>query len=223
MEYDSFGKLISDSKPDFRLPIGFAGGISDPDTGLVHFGMRDYDPAAGRWTARDPILFNGQQGNLYVYVSNNPVNLRDPSGLFCIGGSYFAGVGIGGQLCITGEGVSVCGEVGFGVGGGVEIAPFGGLAKTGTTIAAQAEATYFGVGPSVGLSLDSCGSLLFTGAVKAGPFSKAVNYDFLEGKWNTGDLAVGGGKGDMNKSWADSFKPKLGASAKISGQGCLRF
>jgi RHS repeat-associated protein len=223
MEYDSFGKLLSDSNPDLQLPIGYAGGIADPETGLVHFGMRDYDPATGRWTARDPILFNGRQGNLYVYVSNNPVNLRDPSGLFCIGGSYYAGVGIGGQLCITGEGVSLCGEVGFGVGGGVEISPFGGLAETGTKIYGQAEATYMGVGPSVGLSLDNCGSLKFEGALKAGPFSQSASYDFLEGKWALGDLSVGGEKANMNNSWLESFKPKISASAKVAGQGCVRF
>lgn len=31
-----------------------------------------------------PALFGGGQGNLYVYVANNPVNLRDPLGLFCV-------------------------------------------------------------------------------------------------------------------------------------------
>ena len=52
------------------LPIGFAGGLTDPDTGLARFGMRDYDPAIGRWTARDPILFKGGQENLYMYCGN---------------------------------------------------------------------------------------------------------------------------------------------------------
>ena len=36
MEYDSYGELIS-SNPSFRLPIGYAGGINDTDTKLVHF------------------------------------------------------------------------------------------------------------------------------------------------------------------------------------------
>jgi RHS repeat-associated protein len=31
------------------------------------FGARDYEPEAGRWTARDPILFEGGQSNLYTY------------------------------------------------------------------------------------------------------------------------------------------------------------
>jgi RHS repeat-associated protein len=63
------------------IPHGFAGGLFDSDTGLVRFGVRDYDPLIGRWTARDPILFEGGQANLYVYVGNGPVMLLDPRGL----------------------------------------------------------------------------------------------------------------------------------------------
>jgi RHS repeat-associated protein len=81
LEYDSFGCLVSDSNPDFYLPIGFAGGLADPDTGLVRYGFRDYDPAAGRWTAKDPIFFAGGQGNLYAYCGSDPMNYFDPSGL----------------------------------------------------------------------------------------------------------------------------------------------
>lgn len=35
----------------------------------------------GRWVSKDPIRFRGRQANLYVYVGNDPVNRRDPSGL----------------------------------------------------------------------------------------------------------------------------------------------
>ena len=35
----------------------------------------------GRWTAKDPIRFDGDGPNLYGYVSNDPVNFVDPSGL----------------------------------------------------------------------------------------------------------------------------------------------
>jgi len=80
-EYDSFGNLLSDSNPGFFLAVGFAGGIPDPTTRLVRFGLRDYDPKQGRWTARDPIFYAGGQANLYAYVANDPVNGRDPSGL----------------------------------------------------------------------------------------------------------------------------------------------
>jgi RHS repeat-associated protein len=81
LEYDSFGVPLSDTNPTFELLIGFAGGLNDPDTGLVRFGLRDYDPESGRWTAIDPILFAGGQLNLYAYCGSDPVGLRDPSGM----------------------------------------------------------------------------------------------------------------------------------------------
>jgi RHS repeat-associated protein len=74
-QHDSFGRLQSDSAPSFELPVGFAGGLVDDATGLVQFGLRSYDPSAGRWTARDPALFRGRQMNLYTYVGNNPIRL----------------------------------------------------------------------------------------------------------------------------------------------------
>ncbi len=80
LDYDVWGKLLSDSQPGFQ-PFGFAGGLYDADTGLVHFGARDYDPVVGRWITKDPILFRGGQLNLYAYVGNDPVNNIDPSGL----------------------------------------------------------------------------------------------------------------------------------------------
>jgi RHS repeat-associated protein len=80
LDYDEFGKVMSDTNAGFQ-PFGFAGGLYDADTGLVRFGARDYDPEVGRWTAKDPILFDGGQANLYVYVGNDPVNWIDPIGM----------------------------------------------------------------------------------------------------------------------------------------------
>jgi RHS repeat-associated protein len=82
IEYDSWGVKISDSNPSFDLPVGFAGGIPDDATGLVRFGFRDYEPGTGRWAAKDPIFFKSGQANLFVYIGNDPVNLKDPSGLW---------------------------------------------------------------------------------------------------------------------------------------------
>lgn len=79
MDYNTFGKVITDTNQGFQ-PFGFAGGLYDPDTGLVRFGARDYDPETGRWTAKDPIRFAGGDPNLYGYVLNDPVNLIDVNG-----------------------------------------------------------------------------------------------------------------------------------------------
>jgi RHS repeat-associated protein len=63
------------------VPFAFAGGLYDKDTGLVRFGLRDYDPEVGRWISKDPILFYGGDSNLYGYVLNDPVNFIDEDGL----------------------------------------------------------------------------------------------------------------------------------------------
>jgi RHS repeat-associated protein len=80
MDYDSFGRVTLDTNPDFQ-PFGFAGGLYDPDIGLVRFGTRDYEPVTGRWTGKDIIGFAGRDTNLYRYVRNDPLNKLDSSGL----------------------------------------------------------------------------------------------------------------------------------------------
>ena len=77
-EYSAFGE-VTGAGLDW-MPFGFAGGIYDPDTGLVRFGARDYDPVVGRWTAKDPIGFGGGL-NVYRYAGNDPVNYIDIDGL----------------------------------------------------------------------------------------------------------------------------------------------
>ncbi len=80
IRYDSFGKVVADTNPGF-IPFGYAGCLYDQDTKLCRFGARDYDASIGRWTAKDPILFNGGDTNLYGYVMQDPVNWIDSSGL----------------------------------------------------------------------------------------------------------------------------------------------
>jgi RHS repeat-associated protein len=81
IDYDAFGVVTQDTNPGFQ-PFGFAGGLTDLDTGLVRFGARDYDPRVGRWTSKDPIGFAARDTNLYGYTMADPVNGIDPSGLF---------------------------------------------------------------------------------------------------------------------------------------------
>ena len=94
VDYDSYGNILSDSNPTFSIPFGFAGGLQDRDTGLVRFGARDYDPAIGKWTDKDPIDFKGGDLNLFGYVLGDPVNGMDPEGrvLHIIGGFFGGGI-----------------------------------------------------------------------------------------------------------------------------------
>lgn len=64
MDYDVWGQVTQDSNPGFQ-PFGYAGGLYDSDTRLTRFGARDYDAETGRWTAKDPILFEGGDANLF--------------------------------------------------------------------------------------------------------------------------------------------------------------
>jgi RHS repeat-associated protein len=80
LDYDAFGRTLTDSNPGFQ-PFGYAGGMLDTQTGLVRFGARDYDPSTGRWTRPDPLGFEAGDPNLYAYVMGDPVNMVDPSGL----------------------------------------------------------------------------------------------------------------------------------------------
>ncbi|WP_272699843.1 RHS repeat domain-containing protein [Desulfovibrio sp. Fe33] len=79
--YNPFGGIIEDTNPDFRIPIGFAGGLHDRDLGFVRFGWRDYDANTGRWTAPDPIGDKGGDPDWYGYCLDDPVNMSDATGL----------------------------------------------------------------------------------------------------------------------------------------------
>lgn len=80
IDYDPLGKITRDTNPGFQ-PFGFGGGLADPDTGLVHLGAREYDPATGRFTTPDPSPLAGAQLNPYVFGDGDPVNRIDPRGL----------------------------------------------------------------------------------------------------------------------------------------------
>jgi len=82
MEYDEWGNLLADSNPDLT-PFGFAGSMYDGQTKLTRFGARDYDVITGRWTLKDPILFNGYSANFYDYVFSDPINFIDIDGEKC--------------------------------------------------------------------------------------------------------------------------------------------
>jgi RHS repeat-associated protein len=201
-EYDTFGNLVSDSQPAFDLPIGYAGGLEDRVTGLVRFGFRDLDTASGRWTARDPALYDGGQANLYTYVGGDPVSLRDPLGLWCAGGSVYDGVGGGATLCGDGdEGWAVCFEVGFGFGWAVGL-DNAKLPKDGESIIAEAKANIPGFGVGIGAELNNCGEVETTGSLDA--------------------IAVNVNVGDGTLQLENPVMTE-GASIKLAAKVCRRF
>jgi RHS repeat-associated protein len=59
--------------------------------GVDYFRARYYNPTTGRFLSEDPIGFAGSGTNLYAYAKNNPIKLKDPSGL-CPDGSGLNGI-----------------------------------------------------------------------------------------------------------------------------------
>ncbi|MEJ7623364.1 MAG: RHS repeat-associated core domain-containing protein [Pyrinomonadaceae bacterium] len=76
--YDSFGNATNSA---FSSRYQFTGREIDPLSGLNYYRARFHDPNLGRFTSEDPIGFGGGDINLYGYVRNRPLQLRDPRGL----------------------------------------------------------------------------------------------------------------------------------------------
>ena len=81
MRYDSFGNPLRGLQGPVRLPLGFAGGLFDADTGLTRFVWRDYDADTGRFTALDPLGKKGGDNDWYGYCLDDPINRADVWGL----------------------------------------------------------------------------------------------------------------------------------------------
>jgi RHS repeat-associated protein len=209
IEYDAFGGVVADSNPGLWLAVGFSGGLADPATGLVRFGWRDYDPRSGRFTARDPAEYEGRQANLYVYCGSDPVTFLDPTGLFTIGGSFYHGIGGGLSVTFNSDGLSVCAEAGFGVGGpSFDIDPFS-EPMDGMTLKVKAEVkvSYGPAGVTLKAELDQDGCASFGVEGQLGP----VGYDLNDGLKFSG--------------LADDWGPKAmkwGAQGKVVGEACGR-
>jgi RHS repeat-associated protein len=88
--YDSFGNTLLSSGPtanNFRF-VGRLGYELDADLNNYYLRARVYTPTAGRFIARDPVVFDGQlvfpAYTPYAYADANPANVVDPNGLYSV-------------------------------------------------------------------------------------------------------------------------------------------
>jgi RHS repeat-associated protein len=99
-DYTAFGEEIASGTGLRTAAQGFGGnqnprqkyGLTERDdaTGLDHTWFRKNENRAGRWTSPDPYngsasIGNPQSFNRYAYVTNEPTNFVDPSGLITQG------------------------------------------------------------------------------------------------------------------------------------------
>ncbi len=75
--YSPFGESDNLTVTEF----GYTGQRFDAETGLYYYKLRQYSSGLGRFWQPDPIGFSSGDLNLYSYVSNSPLNYRDPVGL----------------------------------------------------------------------------------------------------------------------------------------------
>ena len=75
LNYDSFGNNAGSARTRYT----YTGRERDPDTGLLYYRARFYDPQLGRFISEDPIGLLGGI-NFFAYVESNPVRKSDPSG-----------------------------------------------------------------------------------------------------------------------------------------------
>ncbi|WP_435834591.1 RHS repeat-associated core domain-containing protein [Streptomyces abikoensis] len=81
---DPFGAIRGEQPKNWPGSKGFVGGTTDASTGLTHLGVREYDPATGRFLSVDPVIDVNDplQMNGYAYGHHSPVTRSDPTGLY---------------------------------------------------------------------------------------------------------------------------------------------
>lgn len=83
-EYDSFGNELlegyNSSKNDDN-PWRFDSQYFDAEMQTCYMINRQYNLKIGRFTQEDPIRYEDNSGNYYIYASNDPINYHDPDGL----------------------------------------------------------------------------------------------------------------------------------------------
>jgi len=150
--YEPFGETQSNGE---AYPFQFTGRV--PVEGdIYYFRARYYDAAEGRFLQEDPIGFQGNDANLYRYVSNNPTAFTDPNGNFAV--PLVAVIVVGGGL--VGAGFEVYdainmhqsfGQIATAFGRGFAV---GAIASGAGVIAGLVTKNPYAVGAAAGLAGD---------------------------------------------------------------------
>lgn len=133
IDYDSFGRILSQTNATVGDRFTFTGREWDADVGLYYYRARFYDAQLGRFISQDPIGFAAGDPNLYRYVGNGVLMATDPSGTTVVASvARMAVVGgiagaIGGLLCGVADWVTMQKSAGQGAADTVTFMVSGGL------------------------------------------------------------------------------------------------
>lgn len=81
--YDPYGNPIGTAPTSWPGNKGFVSGTTDPGTGLVNLGAREYDAPTGSFISPDAVInpTDPQDLNAYAYSGDDPASDSDPTGL----------------------------------------------------------------------------------------------------------------------------------------------
>lgn len=82
--YDPFGAVTwTSATQPIPVPFGYQSDYTDPSTGNVDMGARNYNPGTGSFTTSDTVVgstANTATFNRYLYANANPLTYTDPDG-----------------------------------------------------------------------------------------------------------------------------------------------
>ena len=131
--YSAFGE--EQNNPEQSNPWRYFSKRMDPETGLIYFGKRYYDPQIARWLTTDPAGFSDSV-NLYQYAFNNPFKYYDPQGENLLG--FLGGVAqilAGGAIMASGVAIEIATFGGYTFALGIHEATGLALMASGCTMA----------------------------------------------------------------------------------------